>query len=249
VVEQLGGLPEVEPGEEGGPVRPLHEGVLGEAFLDPLEGRLGRAGVEPRDEAEGEEVLRPVGVARLHTKRRDRLLGEARHRHLDQAVAGQAVVVERVGGVAGLGQVPFVERVDVDDQRAAPPELVEFGPQGGRVHGHQHVRRVTRCGDVVVGNGDLERRHAGDGARRRPDLGRELGQRRQVIAEKCAHGGEPIAGELHAVAGVAGEAQHHPVQFLRVGARCCVCHSPPSPRCRIESLCPSSTVHRVARFS
>ena len=27
--------------------------------------------------------------------------------------------------------------------------------------------------------------------------------------------GEPVAGELHAVAGVAGEAHHHPVQGLR----------------------------------
>ena len=48
----------------------------------------------------------------------------------------------------------------------------------------------------------------------RPDLGREVGQRRQVVAERRGLGGEPVTGELHAVAGVAGEADDHPVELL-----------------------------------
>ena len=75
-----------------------------------------------------------------------------------------------------------------------------------RVHRHQHVGRVARRDDVVVGDVDLERRHPGDRAGRRPDLGRVVRHRGQVVAEDRAHVGEAVAGELHAVAGVAGEA-------------------------------------------
>ena len=81
-------------------------------------------------------------------------------------------------------------------------------------------------GDVVVGDVDLEGRHAGDGAGGSPDLGREVGQGGQVVAEQRRRAGEPVAGELHAVAGVAGEADDHPVDRLgwlvldRVDSRC-----------------------------
>ena len=81
-----------------------------------------------------------------------------------------------------------------------------FALQRGRVHRHEHVRHVARREDVEVGDVDLEARHAGDRAGRGADLGREVRQRRQVVAEGGAHVGEAVAGELHAVAGVAGEA-------------------------------------------
>ena len=48
------------------------------------------------------------------------------------------------------------------------------------------------------------------------------GQRGQVVAEGGADVGEAVAGELHAVAGVAGEADDHPVQGLRPAGRGCL---------------------------
>src|SRR5690606_148674 len=68
--------------------------------------------------------------------------------------------------------------------------------------------------NVVVGEMDLERRDTGDRALRRTDLGREVGQRRQVVAEGGGLRGEPITGQLHAVAGVAGEPDDDPVELL-----------------------------------
>ena len=57
------------------------------------------------------------------------------------------------------------------------------------------------------------------------------GSVRQVVAEQRAHAGEAVAGELHAVAGVAGEADDDPVELLGASARCgCVGHSPPLPQ-------------------
>ena len=50
---------------------------------------------------------------------------------------------------------------------------------------------------------------------RRPDLGRVVGQRREVVAERRAHVGEAVAGELHPVAGVTGEADDDVGERLR----------------------------------
>ena len=65
----------------------------------------------------------------------------------------------------------------------------------------------------------LEAGHAVDGAGWGADLGGELGQRRQVVAERGAHRGESVARELHAVAGVACEPDHQPVDDLGVMRR------------------------------
>ena len=62
--------------------------------------------------------------------------------------------------------------------------------------------------DVVIGDVHLERRHAGDRPGGRADLGREVGQGRQVVAEHGRQLREPVADELHAVARVAREPDH-----------------------------------------
>ena len=209
VVEDLGGLAEVPPGLERGAVGRPHELVAGEAVVDPGQHLVDRPGVDPADQAQREEVLGPVGVAGLDPERDRRLLRERGHRHLDHAVAAQRVVGQGVVGVAGLLQVALVEGVGVDDERPALLHPVQLVAQGGGVHGDEDVGRVTRRRDVVVGDVDLEGRHPGQRPRRGPDLGRELGQRGQVVAQPGADAGEPVSGQLHAVAGVPGEADHH----------------------------------------
>ena len=222
VPDGLGGLAEVVAGEERRPVGGGDLFVAGEPALDPLERRLGRPGVHPRHETEGEEVLRPLGVARLDPEGHRGLLGEAGHRHPDHPVAVEAAVVERVRGraaravVAGLEQVALLEGVLVDDQRAADLESSEIGAQRRRVHRHEHVGLVAGRRDRVVGDVHLEARHAVHGAGRGTDLGGELGQRRQVVAVQRRHRRESIAGELHAVAGIAGEADDDPIEDLSV---------------------------------
>ena len=83
--------------------------------------------------------------------------------------------------------------------------------QRGRVHGDQDIRRVARGEDVVVGEVDLEAGDAGEGAGGSPDLGREVRQRGDVVAELGRLGGEPVSRELHPVAGVAGEPDDHSI--------------------------------------
>ena len=130
------------------------------------------------------------------------------------AYSVEAVVLERVVGVPGLGQVARGEVVGVDDDRGALGQVAEVGAQGRRVHRDQHVGGITGREDVVVGEVDLERRDAGQRALRGADLGREVGQRREVVAEDRGLLGEPVPGQLHAVARVASEPDDHAVEPL-----------------------------------
>ena len=66
----------------------------------------------------------------------------------------------------------------------------------------------------MVGEVDLEAGDAGQRAGGRADLGREVRQRREVVAEERRLACEAAAGELHTVAGVAREADDDPVELL-----------------------------------
>ena len=248
VPDRLGRLAEVVAGGERGAVGRLHEFVLGEFRRDPLECRLDRPRVHPRHQAEGEEVLRSFGISRLDAEIRAHLLGQRRHRHTEYAVAGEGSVVERILLVARLGEVAFLECVLVDDDRAAGLEAVQVGHHRRRVHHDEHVRLVARGGDVVVGDVDLEGRDAVDRPGRGPDLGGEVGHRRQVVAERGANGGESITGQLHSVAGVTSESDDEMIEdsivvgrarpFDRVGHVVCFLERQ-SPRHRCRGSCPS----------
>ena len=73
----------------------------------------------------------------------------------------------------------------------------------------------------MVGEVDLEARHAGERAGRRADLGREVGQRREIVPEERRLAREAPAGELHPVSRVAREADHDPFLLLdRFGHDC-----------------------------
>ena len=126
----------------------------------------------------------------------------------------ERAVLERVRVVAGLLEVALGEGVAVDDQRAALRQVAQVRPQRGRVHRHEHVGRVAGREDVVVGEVELEAGDARQRAGGRADLGGEVGQRREVVAEQRRLAGEAAAGQLHAVAGVAGEADGHLLELL-----------------------------------
>ena len=72
----------------------------------------------------------------------------------------------------------------------------------------------------MVGEVDLERRDARQGALGCPDLGGEVGQGHQVVAEDRRLLGEPVTGQLHAVTGVAREPDDHPVELLDLLGHC-----------------------------
>ena len=213
--EVLGGLAVGVAGLEGGRVRLRDLGPLGELPLDELERPLGGTVVEPAHQPEREEVLRALGLAGGDPL--DPLQGADRHRRqrdLVDVVVGERAVLERALLVARLLQVALLEGVGVDDQRAALGQVADVCLQRRRVHRDEHVRRVAGREDVVVGEVELEAGDAGERAGRRADLGREVGQRREVVAEDRCLAREAVARQLHTVARVAREADDHLVELL-----------------------------------
>jgi hypothetical protein len=61
---------------------------------------------------------------------------------------------------------------------------------------------------------DLERGDPRQRPRRSPDLGREVRQRHQVVADQRGCRSEPVARQLDAVARIAREADDDPLSFL-----------------------------------
>ena len=59
----------------------------------------------------------------------------------------------------------------------------------------------------------------GQRAGRRPDLGREIGERADVVAEDRGGPGELGPGQLHPVAEIAGEADGDPFELRMSGSR------------------------------
>ena len=153
--------------------------------------------------------------------------------------ADERAVLERVGLVTRLLEVARLEGVGVHEDRAAGLELVDVGPQRGGVHRDEHGRQVARGEDLVIRDLYLERRHPGDRAGGRADLGRVVRHRRQVVAEGGAHVGEAVARELHAVARVPREADDDFRERLR-RERLCLCGHTTSFRSTIVGLGPDS---------
>ena len=131
-----------------------------------------------------------------------------------QVVLVERTVLERVAVVAGLLQVAVGERVLVDDEDPARREVVEVRLQCRRIHGDEDVRRIAGREDVVVGEVELEARHSGQRASRSSDLGREIGERGEIVAEHRRLGGESAPCQLHPVAGVPGEPDHDRFELL-----------------------------------
>ena len=130
----------------------------------------------------------------------------------------ERAVLERVALVPGLFQVPLVEGIRVGDDQGTGAQVVEVRLEGGRVHRHQAVGVVAGGEDVPIGNVHLEGGHAGDRSGRGANLGGEVGQGRQVVAEQGGGGGEPIPGELHPIAGVSGKANDDLLEDGRLGS-------------------------------
>ena len=220
--EDLGRLAEGVAGLEGGDVRVADRRLVRELGGEERERALGRAVVEPGQQAQGEHVLGPGGVLAGQPELLDRRDGHARQVERVQLVVGQRAVLERVGRVADLGQVAGGEVGGVGDDEPAAGHVGDVRLERGRVHRDEHVGAVARRHDVVVGEVELEARHPGQRARRGADLGGEVRQGRDVVAEHRGVGREPVPGELHAVAGVTREADDHAVERadLRHGRSC-----------------------------
>ena len=141
---------------------------------------------------------------------------------------------------ADLGQGPVGELVGVDDDRRALGRSARFafsaaGFIATSTSGASPGVRMSWSAKCTWKTTPRE------GAGRRPDLGREVRQRREIVAELRGLLREPVTGELHAVAGVAGEPDDDTIQLLDVlghagrGLPASTCRSCAAARLRCRS--------------
>ena len=198
----------------------LGEQRLGRELLrEPALGRLRRAVVEPVAHAEREEVLAAIHALGVEAEAGQRRARELAEREREDAIALERPVLERVRRELRLLEVDRLEVVGVDDQDPAGLEVRQVDLERGGVHGHERVDGVARRRDVACAELDLEPAHAREGTRGRADLGREIGERREVVAEQGRRARELTARDLHAVARVPGEADDGAVEGLATASR------------------------------
>ena len=157
-------------------------------------------------------LLRSASL-RLRLELLERLDGQRGQRHRMDAVAVQRAVLQRAGRVADLRHRPLGELVRVDDDLRAARHIARCSPSAPP--GSSRPARSARHPGVRMSwsaKCSWKRRDARQGAGGGPDLGREVRQRRQVVAEGRRLGGETVTGELHTVTGVTREPDDHPVQ-------------------------------------
>ena len=247
--EVLGGLAVVPAGAQGGEVGLEDVGAGAELPGEEGLGAGGGAGVHPRQQAEGEHVLRPLLLLAGQPREvGEGLDGDAGQGHRVHVEGVEGAVVDRARRVADLGEVAAGELVGVDDDRGAAGDVAEVGLERRGVHRDEHVGGVAGGEHVVVGEVQLEAADAREGALGGADLGREVGQRRQVVAHRRGLAGEAVPGELHPVARVTGETDHHAVERVdglaahcspwSVGERSMVC-------CACRCAAGRSVIHRT----
>ena len=202
---ELGRLSEGVSRVHGRDVRVPDGGNMGELGREPVQGRRALPAVEPHQQAQHPHVLAAhrllVGEAELG----HRLLHVAGDVDLDPAMLGELPVLERVPVVSRLAQVLGSERARIDDEEPARVEVREVRAKGGRVHRHEHVEVVAGSGDLASAEVDLERGDPEQGAGGGADFGREIGERRKIVAMDGGSVGELEAGKLHPVTRVARE--------------------------------------------
>ena len=135
---------------------------------------------------------------------------------MDIIVALELLILEGVRFIAGLVEILRAEVVHVRDDDAAALQIADARLERGGVHRHQNVHGVARGMDVPAREIDLEPAHSCEGSDRRAYLGGKVGERAQIVPGDGRRVREPVSGELHPVAGIAGEAYRHRFEFNKL---------------------------------
>ena len=186
-----------------------------ELLRDPVLGDRGVPVEQPVGHAQGEEVLAAIGLLGAEAEVLDRALGQLGELDGDDLEAAPASRPRAGSSVrSAFSRSRFVNLSVLT--MTMPPGL-RSPMLRTRAAGFMATRTPGASPGVkmvVGGEVDLEAADAGQGARRGPDLGREVGEGRQVVALQRRGVGELRSCELHPVARVAREADDDIVQGL-----------------------------------
>jgi hypothetical protein len=129
----------------------------------------------------------------------------------------ERVVFQRIRGDMRLAQIGFLETVGIDDQDSVGLQVGEIYLQRRGIHGHQNVHGIARGVDFAGRKIQLEAADSGNRAGWGANFGGKVGERGDVVAVDRDRIRKLAAGNLHAVAGIAGEADDGLVNNLPLG--------------------------------
>ncbi len=118
------------------------------------------------------------------------------------------MILEGIRRHLRFAQVCLAEIVEIDDEDAVRLQVRQIHLQRGGIHRHQRIHAVARREHVARGEMNLESADARKRARRRANLRREVGQGGKIVAVESNGVGELASGDLHAVTGIAAEANY-----------------------------------------
>lgn len=119
---------------------------------------------------------------------------------------GQTRILKRVCVIIGLGEVAGGKFARVRNDQSTSLEINNVGLECCRIHRDEHVRRIT-CGFDRIGTEvDLKGRYAEKRSLRRANLGRKVGEGREIISGERRRQRELPASKLHSVPRIASKA-------------------------------------------
>ena len=191
-----------------------HFGLFGEFLADEVLGNLQVAVEEPAYEAHGEHVAAFQYRLVVHAG-----VGQAVFYHLRDGggddILLDAHFFDRVIGLeGGFFQVGLLESIGINNDTGSRFSKLVLGFQCGGVHGYQYVAFISRGIDFVRSDMHLESGYAGQRTLRGSDVCRIVGESADVVSHRSRNCRKDVAGELHTVAGVSGEADYHLLQFF-----------------------------------
>ncbi len=120
----------------------------------------------------------------------------------------QRMVFEGIGSHLRLAQVGFLKAVGIDDEDAVGLQVRDIDLQSRGIHGNQDIYGVPRRVHVAGGKMELVTAYARQSSGRGANLCGEIRKGSDIITIQRHGIGELAAGNLHAVAGVPGEADN-----------------------------------------
>ena len=190
-----------------------------EFVLEVAEGGVHRAVVEPVAHAEREEIFAAVHALGIEAEFLESRAGELGEFDSEQAIAVERMVFERAYADLRFAQVVLFEVVEVDDQDPVGAQIGQIHFERGGIHGDENVNCVAGRIDIARREVNLESADPGKRAGRGANLGREVGERGQIVSVQRGRIRELAAGDLHSVAGVTAETDAGFIDYFALSAR------------------------------
>ena len=192
-----------------------HLGFLAKLMVQELFGEFKIAVKQPAHHSQGKHVATLEDALVVHTRVFQTVFhhrGDGASHHAVGVYAQFAQIV--VGEEIGLAQVVGTEAVGVDDDGGLGSRILVLGLQRSGIHRHQHVTTVTGSIYRAVADVHLESGNTRKRALRGTDVGRIIGEGTDVVAHGGRNGRKDVAGQLHAVTGVARESYYNLIQLF-----------------------------------